>query len=200
MKYLKTFEELSPETYKSAADKLVARGETERADVLNKYIESPFYKHYVDKMRRDPGFKKYIDGLKADPKMKEALSKINPESDVKEIYTLINKKELIKKILEDESQVFFSDMEEEEKKARITRALKRFGIGTVVGTGLAIALIAMGHSDWIGFQHEMHNMSQMVDASIASFVTTLLSNAVIHAGMAVASRPKDEEPTTEEDF
>ena len=63
MKYLKTFEELSPETYKSAADKLVARGETERAQNITQYIESEYFKNFIDKMRTDPSFKKLVEEI-----------------------------------------------------------------------------------------------------------------------------------------
>jgi hypothetical protein len=190
MKYLKTFEELSPETYKSASDKLMDRGETERAEALSQYIESPFFKHYIDKMRRDPGFKEYIDKLKSDPEMKEVISKIDPNSDIKQIYTLLKLKDKLAHALEEESIVRFSEFSDDEKKARIMRALKRFGIGTLVATGVAIALIATGNADIVGL-HDIHNAAQMVDAGIASFVTAMATSAVAQIGQVMIPRSKD---------
>ena len=198
MKYLKTFEELSPETYKSASDKLMAKGEKERAQALSQYIESPFFKHYIDKMRRDPGFKDYINDLKSDPQMKEVISKINPNSDIKEIYTLLKMKDQLVHVLEEESLVRFKEFSDDEKKARIIRALKRFGIGTLVATGVAIALIATGHSDVVGL-HDIHSASEMVDAGIASFVTAMATSAIAQIGQVIVPRSKDEEPLTSED-
>jgi hypothetical protein len=198
MKYLKTFEELSPETYKSASDKLMARGETERAEALSQYIESPFFKHYIDKMRREPGFKEYIDKLKSNPEMKEVISKINPNSDIKQIYTLLKMKDKLVHALEEESIVRFKDFSDDEKKARIMKALKMFGIGTLVATGVAIALIATGHSDIVGL-HDIHSVSQMVDAGIASFVTAMATSAVAQIGQAMVPRSKDEEPLSTKD-
>jgi len=199
MRYLKTFEELHPDTYRSAADKLAARGETERAKALTDYIESPFFKHYIDRFRRSAEFREYIDDLKKDPEMKKILTQINPNSDIKEIYTLIKQKSMIAKVLEEEAELKFPEFSPEEKKARIIRALKRFGVGTLVASGIAIALIATGNAEIAGL-HDVHNMSQMVDASIASFVTALVSNALFQGGMAIASRPKDEEPLSEKDI
>ena len=199
MKYLKTFEELSPETYKSAADKLVARGETERAQNITQYIESEYFKNFIDKMRTDPSFKKLVEDLKRHPEMSKIIKSINPKSTIEEINNLIENREELTHSLEQEEQVLFSDFSEQEKKARIVRALKRFGIGTILATGLAIALIATGNADMAGISHEIQNMSQLVDSSLACFITAFISNAAFQTGMALAPRVKSEEPLSEED-
>ena len=43
MKYLKTFEELSPEIYMSAANKLSEMGYKERAEKIEDYVNSLYY-------------------------------------------------------------------------------------------------------------------------------------------------------------
>ena len=169
MKYLKTFEELSPEVYQSAAKKFRDRGEEEKAMEIEEYINSDFYKEFITRQDNDPKFRQQVinivDGLKDVlrhlPQWKE--KGLGYGDTWKELSQLAeNADKLESECEEGDGYKLWGQCTPEEKKTRIKNALVRIGIGagliavftvaisigasmSVVGIIGAVATALIGH-------------------------------------------------------
>lgn len=173
MKYLKTFEELSPETYKSAADKLSAMGHESRAEELRNYANSRFYREFINRQETDPQFKATVERFKKTPEYVEfcKVAQENPD----DIITLVENFDKVKAELEHDEQVTFGEFSPEKKKKKIMTALKHIGIGVVAATAVAaIGAIESG----LGTGGALHAMIGAFFASLLGFGTMQISTAL----------------------
>jgi hypothetical protein len=172
MKYLKTFEELNPETYMSAADKLSAMGQERRAEELRKYVDSRFFKEFINRQETDPQFKATVEKFKKTPEYDNfcKVAKENPD----DIITLVENFDKVKAELEHD-HVTFAEFSPEKKKKKIMTALKHIGIGVLAAT--AVAAIGAVESG-LGTGGALHAMVGAFFASLLGFGTMQISTAL----------------------
>lgn len=179
MKYLKTFEELSPETYMSAADKLSAMGQEERAQRLREYANSRFFKEFIHRQETDSYFKDAVEGVMKDPEFQEfkKVCEQNPEQFDK---LLEHIEELREHIIEQEKEegIPFSKLPAEEKKQRIMGALKHFGIGVILAT-LGAGMVAL--EQHLGFDGAL-------SAMVGGFIASALGFGITQTAVAIAPK------------
>lgn len=172
MKYLKTFEELRPETYMSAADKLSAMGQESRAQRLREYANSRFYKEFINRQETDPRFKETVRRFMNTPQYEEfcKVAKENPD----DIITLVENFDKVKAELEHD-EVTFAEFSPEKKKKKIMTALKHIGVGVLAATAVAaIGAIESG----LGTGGALHAMVGAFFASLLGFGTMQISTAL----------------------
>jgi len=170
MKYLKTFEELSPETYMSAADKLSSMGLENRAQNIRDYVNSDYYKNFIRRLETDNEFANAVEKLKSTEEYKAFLDVVkNCKWD--EVSKMLNLK-----AHEEDDLTTYSELSKEEKRARWKKALLSTGIGAVLA---AVGAGVMAIESHLGF-------SNVLSAMLQGFLVSAGTLGIMTSGIAVA--------------
>ena len=170
MKYLKTFEELSPEIYMSAANKLSEMGYKERAEKIEDYVNSLYYQKFIRRLETDKAFAEAVEKIKSTEEYQKFLDVVKncKWDEVSKILKLTPE--------EEDDMTHYHEMPKEEKKYRWTKALLSTGVGAALA-GVGAGVIALeSHLD---FQDILSTMLQ-------GFLVVAGTLGIMTSGIAMA--------------